>query len=200
MACLGPDPAPSPWGFVSGVGAQTGREVGGGQERDSEGQGWVQEKEETEERTETATAVADAGGRQGSGVGGGRGAQGWGVSARVSAVATRVACAAIVALLRPRSRDHLRRQARASSDHVGARRPQRVLLRGGATAAMPRRREAASQRRRQDAPRRADGACAGSVATGIYRHATVSAGCHAWCRLRHAMTLCYRSARGSVRP
>ena len=26
VACLGPDPAPSPWGFVSGVGAQTGRE------------------------------------------------------------------------------------------------------------------------------------------------------------------------------
>jgi hypothetical protein len=27
VACLGPDPAPSPWGFVSGVGAQTGRLV-----------------------------------------------------------------------------------------------------------------------------------------------------------------------------
>ena len=26
VACLGPDPAPSPWGFVSGVGAQTGRQ------------------------------------------------------------------------------------------------------------------------------------------------------------------------------
>src|SRR5512133_3369845 len=28
LACLGPDPAPSPWGLVSGVGAQTGRNVG----------------------------------------------------------------------------------------------------------------------------------------------------------------------------
>src|SRR4051812_19650100 len=27
VACLGPDPAPSPWGFVSGVGAQTGSEL-----------------------------------------------------------------------------------------------------------------------------------------------------------------------------
>jgi hypothetical protein len=26
VTCLGPDPAPSPWGFVSGVGAQTGGE------------------------------------------------------------------------------------------------------------------------------------------------------------------------------
>ena len=77
VACLGPDPAPSPWGFVSGVGAQTG--MGGwwwNGEVDSEGRGGSRRmKRQKREGTRTARAAADAGRRQGCGVGGGRGAQ-----------------------------------------------------------------------------------------------------------------------------
>ena len=73
VACLGPDPAPSPWGFVSGVGAQTGRKVGGGQERWIRKVGWVQKSRDRRRKNENgATAAAGAGWRQRGGVRGGR--------------------------------------------------------------------------------------------------------------------------------
>ena len=107
VACLGPDPAPSPWGFVSGVGPQTGREVGGGQGVDLEGGSRVQGLSGV--RTERDREGGGGAWRrwQGRGVGGGvrcglGGAQRW-LSAAESVATARTGCTVSVAVCVPSS-------------------------------------------------------------------------------------------------
>ena len=93
---FGPRPRRLTWGFVSGVGAQTGRKVGGEQEVDSEGGLGVQEigsqRRNTEQRRRRARRWQRCGVVAVCGVGG-VGAQRW-LSTAVSDAAARMASAA----------------------------------------------------------------------------------------------------------
>ena len=113
---MGPDPAPSPWGSVSGVGAQTGREVGGGREEGFGRSGMGPRDQETAEEGRER-------GRRDGGIGRAREARQVRVLAlkggsrrRMSAVATRVMRAASEAEAAPVQQQAARRRATASSD------------------------------------------------------------------------------------